>query len=355
MRKKQRIQNLAMAVIILLIATVGFFAVGSVKGWFSDAENAAVSRDVFGIVTIERSGVRYPLENETILRSGDRLICDTGASAVIDLDGGSLTMGKNAEIVIKNANTNDFSANVALGEIFIDVQKPICLSFDENSIELSDTVALFCMENDTQCLNILEGNNAGRKTVWQDGDKQISDIDSASFSDFALNQIRMANENHKLGFSNDDADASDAERSVQLGNDAALSCTVAIYCDTILDNMDKLDTAKASYVPGDGVILAPIQVNFEAGKTVFDVLSCVCEACDIQIEYSWSPLYDSYYIEGLHHLYEFDCGSQSGWMYKVNECFPNYGCSEYKLTGGESIVWCYTCNGLGADVGGDTY
>ena len=35
----------------------------------------------------------------------------------------------------------------------------------------------------------------------------------------------------------------------------------------------------------------------------------------------------------------------------VDEWFPNYGCSAYKLQDGQDIVWCYTCNGLGADVG----
>ena len=46
-----------------------------------------------------------------------------------------------------------------------------------------------------------------------------------------------------------------------------------------------------------------------------------------------------------------DCGNESGWMYKVNGWFPNYGCSKYMLEDGDTIVWCYTCNGLGADVG----
>ncbi|MBQ1503478.1 MAG: DUF4430 domain-containing protein, partial [Clostridia bacterium] len=41
-----------------------------------------------------------------------------------------------------------------------------------------------------------------------------------------------------------------------------------------------------------------------------------------------------------------------GWLYKVNGTKPNYGASEYRLSGGESIVWCYTCHGLGADVEG---
>ena len=85
---------------------------------------------------------------------------------------------------------------------------------------------------------------------------------------------------------------------------------------------------------------------------MFDVLKRVCEYRGIQLEYSWSPMYNSYYVEGIHHLYEFDCGIESGWMYKVNGWFPNYGCSSYTLSENEDIVWCYTCKGLGADVGG---
>lgn len=128
-------------------------------------------------------------------------------------------------------------------------------------------------------------------------------------------------------------------------------CTITIVCDTILDNLDNLEAGKAPYVPKDAVILPMTTVSFAEGDTVFQVLQKVCAAADIQIEYSWTPLYDSYYIEGINHLYEFDCGFESGWMYKVNEWFPNYGCSAYEMKGGEDIVWCYTCNGLGEDVG----
>jgi hypothetical protein len=134
-----------------------------------------------------------------------------------------------------------------------------------------------------------------------------------------------------------------------------LTCTITIRCDTILDNMDNLDPAKAPYVPDDGVILREVTVEFEEGETVFDVLNRVCKQYNIPIEYSWTPMYDSYYIEGINNLYEFDCGSESGWMYKVNGWFPNYGCSSYYLTGGEKIVWCYTCNGLGEDVGAERW
>ena len=123
-------------------------------------------------------------------------------------------------------------------------------------------------------------------------------------------------------------------------------CTVTIVCDTVLDNLGSLDEEKAPYVPKDAVILPRTQVSFTEGDTVFDVLQKVCTAADVQLEYSWTPIYDSSYIEGINHLYEFDCGSQSGWMYKVNGWFPNYGCSSYKLKDGDAIVWSYTCTGM---------
>ena len=128
-------------------------------------------------------------------------------------------------------------------------------------------------------------------------------------------------------------------------------CTITIRCDTILDSMDSLDAAKRPYVPETGQLLPVITVEFTPGETVFQVLQRVCEAAELQLEYSWTPLYDSYYVEGIGHLYEFDCGPESGWMYRVNGSFPNYGCSSYVLQGGEEIVWCYTCEGLGNDVG----
>ena len=143
------------------------------------------------------------------------------------------------------------------------------------------------------------------------------------------------------------------ENRLVTSEDAQSLCTITIRCETIFDNADALEKAKAPYVPEDGVILPVTTVEFTSGETVFDVLQRVCEAADIQLEYSWTPLYDSYYVEGINHLYEFDCGFESGWMYKVDGWFPNYGCSAYELQGGEEIVWCYTCTGLGTDVGAE--
>ena len=132
------------------------------------------------------------------------------------------------------------------------------------------------------------------------------------------------------------------------------SCTISIGCSTIFDNLELLRPEKKGYVPDDGVILGTVTATFEEGDTVFEVLKSVCRDYGIQLEYSWTPMYGSYYIEGIHNLYEFDCGDGSGWMYSVNGWFPNYGCSSYELKQGDVIKWLYTCD-LGADVGSEMH
>ncbi|MEA4987369.1 MAG: DUF4430 domain-containing protein [Anaerovorax sp.] len=134
----------------------------------------------------------------------------------------------------------------------------------------------------------------------------------------------------------------------------AKTCTISIVCDTILDNMDDLDPEKVELVPKDGVILPPTKVTFYEGESVFNLLRRETKKNKIHMEFENTPIYNSAYIEGIHNLYEFDCGELSGWMYKVNNWFPNYGCSRYQIKDKDVIVWVYTCD-LGRDVGDGFY
>ena len=130
------------------------------------------------------------------------------------------------------------------------------------------------------------------------------------------------------------------------------TCTFSIECSTILNNLSDLDPDKRELIPSNGVILAPAKVTFYEGESVFDVLQRVCKERGIHLESSWTPIYNSAYIEGIHNLYEFDCGELSGWVYRVNGWYPNYGCSRYQLADGEKVEFRYTCD-LGKDVGCD--
>lgn len=122
-----------------------------------------------------------------------------------------------------------------------------------------------------------------------------------------------------------------------------VACTIAISCATILDNMDSLVDSKKDIIPSDGTILATTTVTVEEGQSVYDALRKACQQAGIPLDASGANAYGTTYVKGINNIYEFDCGSLSGWKYCVNGVYPNYGCSSYILKEGDRIVWNYTC------------
>ena len=135
-------------------------------------------------------------------------------------------------------------------------------------------------------------------------------------------------------------------------SDVAMTCTLSVRCDTISDNIANLNPEKMELVPNNGIIFPATVVTFYEGESVINILQREMKRAKIHMEFVNVPIYNSAYIEGINNLYEFDCGNLSGWMYKVNDWFPNYGCSRYILQDGDVIEWMYTCD-LGRDVGGE--
>ena len=116
--------------------------------------------------------------------------------------------------------------------------------------------------------------------------------------------------------------------------------------------MDQLDAALKPIIPDDGWILKPVTVEFQNGESAFDLLKRVCRERKIHLEFSRTPGVDSAYIEGIANLYEFDCGSLSGWLYTVNGRFFNYSCSAYEMKAGDVLAFQYTCKN-GKDIGAE--
>ena len=131
--------------------------------------------------------------------------------------------------------------------------------------------------------------------------------------------------------------------------DTRLVCSLEIRCDKLVGNAE-LDPDKVELIPQDGVLFAAQDIEFFEGESVFNVLQRALKQNKQHLEFAQSPLYNSAYIEGICNLYAYDCGALSGWMYRVNDWYPNYGCSQYALQNGDAIIWDYTCD-LGADLG----
>lgn len=450
MNKKTR-ANIIMVAIISLMAVVGIVSALYIKGDINtNKENAALLTEFRGIVVLERNGVALTTTEDTYLRTGDKITCSADATAKITLKDGYIVLGRGMEANIKCHSASSFDIEVKKGEIFVNTLSKVIVEYEDKSNDITDAVVNLNVRKGAQSISVYYGTvedaKAGQLIEWIGSERQIRNFSIESLNDFNITQIRKANQDKTLVFTNEQLEQLELERWAQIqqenenvkveyetdklevnqlestdekieinsteettkktelssteetttkktelssveetttkkvesnseetttkkveSNNAETTiketetttqqekekktCTITIRCDTILDNWDELDMAKAPYVPESGCILPTITVEFTDGETVFDVLKRTCDKYGIQIEYSWTPMYDSYYVEGINNLYEFDCGFESGWMYKVNGWFPNYGCSSYDLLGGETIVWCYTCKGLGEDVG----
>lgn len=124
-------------------------------------------------------------------------------------------------------------------------------------------------------------------------------------------------------------------------------CYLYIDCKMAI-NYGKREVTGFKHLPEDGIIYEMTELTYTDGETVFELLARVTKEKGIQLEYNGTG--GLQYIEGIDNLYEFDCGSLSGWTYTVNGWSPNYGCGQYKIERGDVIRWEYTCN-LGEDVG----
>lgn len=123
----------------------------------------------------------------------------------------------------------------------------------------------------------------------------------------------------------------------------SFQCEIAIYCKTILDNMDSLKAEKKQYVPSDGVILEKIRVTVYENETVYDIIKRVCREHNITLLSEGGTSFQPAYIRGINNICEFDCMPTSGWKYCVNGEYPSYSCDKYVLKDNDVIIWNYTC------------
>ena len=280
------------------------------------------------------------LEKNTVhaAKSGDAVVFAASqqkGSATVSVLEGSLSVG------VEDGTEKEVKAGESLliahdneGHLSADITTLKAESFDDFVL----TQASSCDSKNDLCFTAKE-----LKKIQDTRTAEKQKAQEAAAKEDALYKEIMSSDSSQSGSSS----VSGSTKSGKSGSSSKVkTCTIQIRCDSILKNMGDLKEGKNKYVPANGVILATSKVEFADGETVFDVLKRACSYTGIQLEYSYTPMYGSYYVEGINHLYEFDCGSQSGWMYKVNGWFPNYGCSSYKLKDGDAIVWSYTCTGM---------
>ena len=415
MKKRKIANAVMVAVICLIVAGavlgVGFLR----GWFDRPEEAAPVLTEARGLLTLERNGAAFAPESGSALRTGDTLTTDRGARATVTFDGGTLYLSEKTALTVLSAQPFRAEVTegeaYASGSLDLTVSGEQVSLNDSTVLVNVRTGSASCAVLAGQALDA----KAGELIQWVGEERSVLNLEISSLNTFAiacirkteadlcftqaeidaLEESRNSKPDHPLTTvpagttaSTESTDATTAPSGTtettlppESNSDpastettapttapttepttaptteptteptsGALHCVLTIRCDTILSNMENLDPGKAEFVPDDGWILYA-EMEFTDGETVFDVLKRACTNYGIQIEYSWTPMYNSYYVEGINNLYEFDCGEQSGWMYAVNGWYPNYGCSAYTLADGDVIGWAYTCNGYGADLG----
>jgi len=134
--------------------------------------------------------------------------------------------------------------------------------------------------------------------------------------------------------------------------DESFTVTLSVRAHMILYNMHLLHRDKHELVPEDGWIFPPTLVTVWESESVHNVLQREMRRERIHMSSRWTPIFNSAYVEAINNLFEFDVGPLSGWMYRVNGWFPNFGASRYLLAPGDVVEWIYTVD-LGRDLGVD--
>ena len=370
----KRILSLILTFVLLLSFTAcsGNFAQVDLKEPIALADDGIVERDVFEKIKNENAIATFTGESGEMEYEWTIFGSDLKDTKDVNL---SITLEKTEKgIKIKFSETEDFGFPALLSVHLNEKWKvDSATAFDDGSAVYSVSIT----GSKTSILNISVNKIVAECEILPDDAKQTESTPSTETT-APDNDDKDSSETNKTdGYLSDvkdsdnrvysDGNATEQDKyktdpvpegkplpvepeDQEVDKKKTYTCTFSIECSTILNNLKDLDPDKRELVPVGGVILAPTKVTFYEGESVFDVLQRVCKEKGIHMESSWTPIYNSAYIEGIHNLYEFDCGELSGWMYRVNGWYPNYGCSRYQLVDGEKVEFRYTCD-LGKDVG----
>lgn len=120
------------------------------------------------------------------------------------------------------------------------------------------------------------------------------------------------------------------------------------------ENKGIISDQMLEFLGDEGIILEKEEFLLKEDDTVFSLLLRVVRQKNMHMEFTGDPdkIGSLVYIKGINHLYEYDYGPLSGWVFRVNDEFSQSASSKHLLHDGDYIEIMYTLD-LGADVGND--
>ena len=373
MKRKAAFFGTALVVLVVLFGAV-MLLTGVYGRWFSrSTAGLASAEEVSGDVSIARDGTYYALKRGIVLRKDDTIIVEQNAACRATAKG-LVRASADSESRFRFTELEDTSVafEVEMGAVYFDgVEQGDRVSVSVSDVELSmaaGSIAAVEAYNGTATISVFKGapemRFADKTYPLLQGDRVIvvtgDDTESLMFSYVSASNMREFFIEQLIDCGGLLFDVGELEdiltmRRTDASHTAVAeepsTCTLEIRCDTVLDHLDELEDDVRAHIPEDGILMAATSVSFAEGENVYEVLRRACLSAGVTINYNYAVTLSGYYIRELGGLSEKDCGPYSGWMYKVNGWYPNYGCAKYLVDDGDVIVWSYSCDGLGADLG----
>lgn len=184
---------------------------------------------------------------------------------------------------------------------------------------------------------------AGNVTVISENSQTDSATDAGDEHNKGTNSSALdSNQTSNDGANTDAGNKDNSPNNKPADNDnQMINVSISIDCKTILNNMNDLKDGYEQFIPTNGMILSTEQFKVKKNTTVIDVLKKATSENEIKLVTVSSGF--GLYVKGIGQIEEKICGSSSGWMYKVNGNFPEYGASSYRLKDDDKIEWRFTC------------
>lgn len=370
---RKLISNILMIVIIVIAVVSGLLFAANQKGLLRDTQKGtnaySVSvQNIRGEISILRNGISFFAKENDVLMQNDVVTSLNLSLCEIKFDSNSIYLSQNTKISIDNIVREQFSVNVLEGDISANIHQYKNAQFfacgklvtiDNKTFSLNangEYSNVFSTSEDTkqagktndkpttskQSSKVL--NQPSARPSKKPTSKSTTKSAKKTMEKLKVKSTTKSTKKNKKKPSVKSTKVPVAKPTAKPTKKPSNTCTIIIRCDSILSNMDKLATGKDKFVPKSGYLLKKTELTFKEDESAFDILKRVCEENNIPIEYSFTPGLETYYVEGINHLYEFDCGSTSGWLYDVNGKQPIRGSSDYIVQSGDHIDWHYSCS-----------
>ena len=173
--------------------------------------------------------------------------------------------------------------------------------------------------------------------------KQVEKEDSVTEEESLINntdntkkKVDASDQSSAISGDSGDTDTKGKDTETETIPEPIKYASIQIDVLNAIANLDKVTQAALPFIPDSGYMLSMTQVELQENDTAYSLLARVCKEKGIALNAS------NGYVRYIGDFGEFDAGSTSGWMYKINGTLLSVGSNAYQVKEHDVIEWRFT-------------